>query len=178
MANWHHAPLHYVQEAGTYSVTGSTLYKQLFFRSRKRLDLLHDAFFGFASQPGWLPQAWSFFPNHYHFVASCQRSPTQLSLFLNELHSMTARELNAMDGVEGRVVWCQFWDTQITSQGSYLARLRYVHENAVHHRVVTDAEAYKWCSAAWFARNARPSFYRAVTAMKIDRVKIRDDFQW
>ena len=116
MGNWHHAPLHYVQEVGTYSVIGSTLYKQLFFRSRKRLDLLHDAFFNFAAQLGWRPQAWSFFPNHYHFVASCEQSPTQLPLFLNELHSMTAR---------------------------------------VHHRVVTDAEAYKWCSAAWFARNAR-----------------------
>ena len=177
MAEWHHAPIHRLTDAGVYCVTAATYQKALIFHTRKRLDLLHDTFFEFAEKFAWLPQAWSFFPNHYHVIATSPERPQTLSQFLNELHSSIGREINRIDGAEGRQVWYQFWDTRITNQGSYLARLRYVHENAVHHRVVARAENYRWCSASWFARMADSAFYRAVSNMKIDRVTIRDDFQ-
>jgi putative transposase len=175
--DWHHSPLHRLSDAGTYIVTAATHQKRLIFHTRKRLDLLHDTFFQFASKFSWEPQAWAFFPNHYHFIATSPDNPESLSRFLNELHSSTARAINAMDGVTGRTVWYQFWETRITTQGSYLARLRYVHENPVHHRVVPQAANYRWCSAAWFARTAGSALVRAVSAMKIDRVTIRDDFK-
>jgi putative transposase len=60
----------------------------------------------------------------------------------NEFHSASARELNRLDGEVGRRVWFQFWDTQLTSAGSYMARLKYVQENPVHHAVVEQAMNY------------------------------------
>jgi hypothetical protein len=42
---------------------------------------------------------------------------------------------------------------------------------------VTNAEEYPWCSASWFARTARPSFVSTVRNMKIDRVKVFDEFE-
>jgi putative transposase len=177
MPEWHHAPIHRLTNAGAYCVTGATYLKQRLFHSRKRLDMLQEMFFDFANRFDWLLQAWSLFPNHYHFVAFSERKPESLSRMLNEFHSASARELNRMEGLTGRKVWFQYWDTHLTIPGSYLARLRYVHENAVHHGVVARATNYRWCSATWFEMNASSGFYKAVSSVKIDRVSIVDDFQ-
>ena len=82
-----------------------------------------------------------------------------------------------MDGTPGRRVWYQYFDSHITYQRSYLARLKYVHQHGVHHRLVGDAENYPWCSASWFARKAKPSFCRTVAGFKIDRVNVMDPFE-
>ena len=49
-------------------------------------------------------------------------------------------------------IWHNFWDTELTYEKSYLARLNYVHQNAVKHGLVARACQYRWCSAAWFER--------------------------
>jgi hypothetical protein len=85
--------------------------------------------------------------------------------------------LNRIDGVSARRVWYQYWDTHLTIAGSYLARLKYVHENPVHHRIVDRAANYRWCSADWFERNASSAFYRALRGIRTDQVNIVDDFQ-
>ncbi|HVR39601.1 MAG TPA: hypothetical protein VMU84_10940, partial [Thermoanaerobaculia bacterium] len=54
--------------------------------------------------------------------------------------------------------------------------LRYTHENAVHHRLVTLATQYPWCSASWFERTAPQNFAQTVGRMKIDALKVFDDF--
>jgi putative transposase len=174
--DWHHAPLHRLTEAGAYIITAGTLHKARLFRTPKRLDMLERVFFETAARHDWLLQAWCLFSNHYHFVAYSETAKSSLSRFVNEFHSATARELNRIDGTPGRQVWFDFWDTHLTQQGSYLARLRYVHENAVHHRVVEHAPNYRWCSAGWFGRNATSAFYKAVCNTRIDRVNVIDDF--
>ncbi|HEY6138927.1 MAG TPA: transposase [Thermoanaerobaculia bacterium] len=171
--DWHHAPLHRLGDNGAYCVTAATLEKKHFFASRDRMDLLAERFFGFARRYDWRLQAWAFFPNHYHFIAIANHA-NSLTRLIGDFHSATAREVNRIDGTPGRKVWFQFWETHITNPGSYLARLKYVHENPVHHQIVDRAENYRWCSAGWFARNANSAFGRAVRAMKIDRVKMHD----
>ena len=88
----------------------------------------------------------------------------------------TAHALNARDAAPGRKVWFQYWDSRITYEASLLARLRYVHTNPAHHRVVSDPETYPWCSAAWFARSAPPAFVETVRRMKTDSLSVSDDF--
>ena len=177
MPDWHHAPIHRLNEAGAYCVTAGTYLKQKLFHTRKRLDMLQEFFFGFAKKFDWWLQSWSLFPNHYHFVGFNDKDPSTLGRVINEFHSASARELNKMDGQQGRKVWHQYWDTHLTTAGSYLARLKYVNENPVHHGVVDRATNYRWCSASWFERNAISAFIDAVSRMKIDRVSIVDDFQ-
>jgi REP-associated tyrosine transposase len=177
LPDWHHAPIHRLTEAGAYCVTGATYLKQRFFHRRTQLDMLQEIFFDCAKRLEWRLQAWSFFPNHYHFVAFSPENATTLAKLINEFHSATARELNRTERQVGHRVWYQYWDTHLTIAGSYLARLRYVHENAVHHGIVQRATNYRWCSADWFERNASSAFYKAVSVMKIDRVSIVDDFQ-
>ena len=73
-------------------------------------------------------------------------------------------------------MWYQFFDSHITYQRSYLARLKYVHENPVHHGLVDAARNYRWCSAAWFEREAHVAFQKTVASFKVDRIKVVDSF--
>ena len=157
-------------------VTAATYRKQHFFDTPSKLDLHQDTLFQLASRYGWLLQAWAVLPNHYHFVALTPSDPASLRRFINHLHSATARELNRIDQAPGRKVWFQYWDSPITFEKSYLARLNYVHRNAVHHGLVADPVAYKWCSAAWFQRTADRAFFRTVWAFPCDRLSVADDF--
>ena len=157
-------------------VTASTLHKQKVFRTNDQLDLLEGKLLTLAKQYGWQLEAWSVFANHYHFVARGSESSRPLKRFLTHLHADTARELNRMDDAVGRQVWFNFWDSQITFERSYFARLNYVHQNAVHHGLVHVANQYPWCSAAWFERSATPAQVKTIYSFKIDKLQIPDDF--
>jgi putative transposase len=84
--------------------------------------------------------------------------------------------LNRREGVKGRKVWFQFRDLKLTFESSWLARLRYTHENAVHHGLVHDAANYRWCSASWFSSSAPRSFVETVRRVKVDSINVYDDF--
>ena len=176
MKDWHHAPVHRLSAAGAYIVTAGTYEKVHYFREPERLTLVHDMLLSLAERYGWELQAWAIMSNHYHFVGTSPDDSLSLRALIRHLHSCTAIEVNRMDGTEGRKVWHAYWDTHLTYEKSFLARLNYVHQNPVKHGLVQMAEQYPWCSAAWFARTADPAFYETVTGFRIDRVNVGDDF--
>jgi putative transposase len=173
--DWPHAPLHRFNNAGIYFITGATLYKHHFYKAPAALDLLQDLLFARAKQYYCELQAWALFSNHYHLVLLSDVGEAVRDM-LARFHSDAAVAVNRHDGVSGRRVWYQFWDTQLTFEPSWLARLKYTHENAVHHRLVADARKYRWCSAGWFEENARPSLVQTLKGIKTDRVNVYDDF--
>lgn len=176
MCSWPHAPCHRFNSAGTYMVTGSTFNKQHLFRTFDDLDLLQKIFFELAEKYQWKLEAWALFSNHYHFIARSPENPNNLSPFMRHFHSSTARALNDLHQVPGRVVWYQYWDTQLTYYASYLARLNYVMQNPVKHGRVSAAEMYPWCSIHWFKQHSSSVQRAIVTNMKIDMVNVYDDF--
>lgn len=176
MTHWPHAPKHWLFEPGTYMVTAATFHKAHYFPGSERLDFLMDKLFECAREFGWILEAWSVFPNHYHFVARCPQEPATLKRLIGKLHMQSAKEANRLDGTRGRRVWYQFWDSHITYQASYLARLAYVHQNPVKHGLVADAREYRWCSARWFEDAAPRPFVQTVNSFKTDRVNVVDDF--
>jgi len=173
---WHHHPVHVFVPNSAYIITAGTFHKQHYFQGVERLRLLQEELFAAATAYGWELQGWALFSNHYHFIAYAPADATTLKLMLQRLHSATARAVNRMDSTLGRQVWFQFWDTCLTHERSYYARLNYVHNNAVHHGLVPVAEQYEFCSAAWFAANADPAFYRRVCSYRYGKIKIKDDF--
>ena len=62
------------------------------------------------------------------------------------------------------------------SERSYLARLNYVHQNAVRHGLVVVANQYAWCSAAWFEGEATPAMVKTLYGFKTDQINVPDDF--
>ena len=175
--DWPHAPIHRLSEKGTYIVTASTANKEHFFRGKEYLDLLETHLFTLAKNYGVLLEAWAIFSNHYHIVAHMTNAGDSLRNMIAELHSNSATDINRMDGVAGRNIWFNYWDTQLTYEGSYFARLNYVHHNPVKHGLVPRANEYPWCSAAWFERTATVAQVKTIYGMKIDRVKIDDDYE-
>ena len=176
MSDWPHAPVHKIDEKGTYMVTCGIYKKHHLLHDHQRLNLFMDKFFDLAQEFNWKLQAWAILSNHYHFIAVSPEAPETLRAFLHKLHSQTARALNQLDSTPGRRVWFQYFDTRITYQRSYLARLKYIHHNPVHHGIVKNASEYRWCSACWFEQNANTAFKKTVESFKTDTLKVNDEY--
>ncbi len=174
--DWPHAPVHRFNEYSAYMITGGTFDKKRLINTPAKLDLVQDLLFAWAREFSWMLQAWAVLANHYHFVALSSSKPDNLGVLIGRLHGRIGKELNALDGVKGRRVMYQYWDTEITYERSYLARLNYSHQNPVHHGVVKNASNYSWCSAPWFERTAQRSFVKTVYSFKTDRINVIDDF--
>ena len=131
---WPHAPTHQLCEGGTYFVTAGTYCKAHRFRGADRLRVLQRGLLTVARDFCWQIEAWAVFSNHYHFVAHSpagEEDATSLRPMLSRLHERTAKWLNRLDATPGRTVWHNFWETRLTYERSYLARLNYVHQNPV-----------------------------------------------
>lgn len=174
--DWPHAPIHRLDSSGIFIVTAATLLKQHLFPTAEKLTLLENTLLTLAKQYRWQLEAWAVFSNHYHFVGRSQLESENLQKFLKHVHADSARALNRLDEKSGRTVWFNFWETKLTYERSYLARLSYVHRHAVKHGLVAVANQYRWCSAAWFERVASPAMTKTIYDFKIDKLTIKDDF--
>jgi len=161
---------------GIYMVTAATLHKKPLFADAAKLTLLEHGLLSLAKQYQWQIEAWAVFTNHYHFVARRTDESASLKKVLKHLHADSARELNRLDCAIGRAVWFNFWETKLTYERSYIARLNYVHQNPVKHGLVTIANRYRWCSAAWFERTVSPATVKTIYSFKTDNLNIHDDF--
>lgn len=177
MSDWPHAPVHRLGDARCVIVTAGTYQKQHFFRSPDRLTFLQDTLLKTAQEYGWLLQAWALFSNHYHLITIAAPGSRPLDVFVQRFHAVTAIAMNAADGTPRRKVWFQYWDTLLTYEKSYLARLNYVLQNPVRHGLVQSAYDYPWCSASWFERTADKPFVREVHSFKTDKVNVIDQFE-
>lgn len=176
MEHWHHSPTHVFEPNQQYMVTAGTLHKQMLFKGEALLELLQKHLFSLCAKFRWELQAWALFPNHYHFIAKAPEDAKTLKTLIRHLHSLTARELNRLDGCSGRKVWFQYWDTCLTYEKSYYARLNYVMNNPVHHGLVPVASSYPFCSAGWFETEADQGFSNKVRSFRYDQVKVQDEF--
>jgi putative transposase len=177
---WPHAPEHRLSVRGTYFVSASTYLHEHHFRGKERLAVLHRGLLNVAARFGWQLEAWAVFSNHYHFVGHSPAdhdTATNLSQMLSLLHEKTAKWLNRLDGAPARKIWHNFRETRLTYEKSYLARLNYVHQNPVKHRLVSVANHYPWCSARWFERVATPAQVKTLYRFKTDQIKVPDEFE-
>ena len=171
-----HNPPHYFVPNAMYIVTGATLYNKRLLSDDKRKSLVCEILLERASYWGWNLEAWAVLENHYHFVGQAPENALTLGKFIKQLHSKSAVELNKLDKALGRKVWHNYWDTCITHETSYYARLHYVHLNPVKHGLIDRAEDYPFCSYRWFLEKADEDFQDTVMNQPIDRMDMFDDF--
>jgi len=120
--------------------------------------------------------AWAVMANHYHVIVSTMETSAPFSKLFGKLHTLSAKELNAVDNKPGRKVWHQYWDSKITFEKSYYARLNYVNMNPAHHGVTQNVDAYPWCSSFWFKKEYPASYCQTIENFKFDLLDIKDDF--
>ena len=163
--------------AGHLLTYGRNLSQRASLQRAERLKVLHRGLLIVARDFGWRLEAWAVFSNHYHFVGhSPDAGAENLAQMLGSLHEKTAKWINKLDDLAGREVWHNFWETRLTYKKSYLARLNYVHQNPVRHKLVLVANQYPWCSAGWFERTASPAQVKTIYGFKIDKLKVLDDY--
>jgi putative transposase len=172
--DWPHAPPHRLVEGGTFFLTVRCVEERHHFATPERRDFLQESLLNLATYYEWKMEAWAVLSNHYHFVAHSPNKPDSLSKFLRHVHGDTARYVNRLDGRAGRQVWHNFRETHLTYQNSYLARLNYTHQNAVHHRIVPVANQWRWCSAAKFEQSVTPAWCKTVYGFKFDQIDEED----
>ena len=178
-SGWHHAPVHKLDGRGAYMVTCGTYNKLPMLTTPERLSDFQAQLFAYAKKFDWQLQAWAVMSNHYHWVGLSPEKEIDarsLKTFVAQLHELSTKRLNRTDGVVCRRIWCNYWESRITFQTSYLARLKYVHDNPVHHGVALNAANYAWCSRDWLERTAKQAFVRQLDGFKIDAVNVPDDF--
>ena len=173
-----HNPPHYFVPNAIYMVTGSLLHNKHLLTDNKRKSLICEILFERAERWGWELEAWVVLENHYHFIARAPENALTLAKLMQQFHSKSAVELNKLDKTLGRKVWFNYWDTCITHETSYYARLHYVHLNPAKHGLVgaKRAEDYPFCSYRWFLEKADDDFRELVNNQPIDRVDVFDDF--
>jgi len=171
-----HNPPHLFRPRVIYMVTGGTLWKRFLLNSDAKKGHFCETLFRQATLLFWDVEAWAVLGNHYHFVAQAPEEATTLKSLIQRVHSITAKYINRLDNTSGRRVWYNYWDTCITYETSYLARLHYVHVNPVKHGLAARAADYPFCSYRWFEEWATPDFRHRVFAQPTDRVQVIDDF--
>lgn len=176
MSDWHHSPLHRLGTDGAYIVTASTRFKAQIYTNARKLAFLSDQIQILSQQYNLELEAWAAFSNHYHLIVRPHGTSAEFATYFKHLHATLSREANKWDSSPGRRVWYQYRDTKLTNQKSYLARFAYVLRNPVKHGLVTQPEQYPFCSAGWFARNARPAQRRMIESIPCDLVRIDDAF--
>lgn len=168
--------MHCITEQGVYMVTAGVYQKSMILNSPDKRSIVLSLLFRYAEQFRWHLQAWAIMGNHYHFVAVSPANAKSLRDLISRLHEYSAKKLNRIDGTPGRKVWHNYWESHITHQTSYLARLRYVHQNPVHHNAIDNASNYQWCSQEWLEQNAERSFVHTLSRFKTDRISLHDEF--
>ena len=96
--SWPHAPPHYFTAHGTYIITAATLHRKRLFDPGAKLDLLRNTTFEMARNYALVLQAWAFFANHYHLVASFENAKATHRDFVRHLHRELSTRLNRVNG--------------------------------------------------------------------------------
>ncbi len=176
--DWPHAPPHRLQLAGVYIVTARAAEARHLLAADGMKDWFQDKLHELAQEFGWRLEAWAILSSHYHFVGHSPRhadDATSLTAMVRKLHSLATTELNRRENQPGRTrLWQNFRDTHLTHQRSYLARLHYVHQNAVHHKLVAIGSDWKWCSAHAFKQAVTPAWLKTITSFKFDEIAMKD----
>ncbi len=175
--SWHHAPPHVFCPDVNYMLTAGTYGKERLFNTNEKLSVVEKTIISCLEKFEWSPIAWAVMSNHYHLIIrSPQKNSDNLKTMVKDIHTKSAIALNQMDGQKGRKVWFEYWDSCLTYENSYYARLKYVMNNPVHHGLVVNAEDYQHCSAGFFKFNADKGIRKRLETYSTDKLKIPDAF--
>ncbi len=169
-------PPHWFVPNAIYMVTGAVLYKQPLLNTDEKLANFCETLMERAKMLGWTLDAWFVMRNHHHFIGRSPEDASSLKSLIQAVHSINAKFVNRIDGMPGRKVWYNYWDSCIQSERSYRARLNYVIMNPVKHGLVQHPAEYQFSSYHWFFENTEPAFRQAVLLESTYDEKIEDDF--
>lgn len=173
-----HNPPHLFIPNTKYFVTGAILNHYKLLHSEKAKEKLFDYILKSAAHFDWNLEAWVILDNHYHLMLNAPENAETLSLLIGNIHRYSAIWLNKNVKVPDSAlkIWHNYWDTCVTYEKSYYARLNYIWFNPVKHGYVDGPE--KWKFGSYYERFKLEKEYliRVNKDFPCDKVKIVDDF--
>ncbi len=173
-----HNPPHLFRQNAKYFITGATYLKRRFLSQPEcKLHLLHSITKG-CKKYDWTLEDWVILDNHYHLMLQSPGSPETMSLLFNEIHKFTAIWLKKNISIlknKGKI-FHNYWDTCITYEKSYFARLNYIYFNPVKHGYVEIAEDYIFGSYHYRIKIEKGYLEEIKGKYPWDRVNVKDNF--
>jgi putative transposase len=172
-----HVPAHLFRAGGVYSVTVGTYRKRHYLHDAERKRQWLDSLQFVLQREQWQLTAWVVLDNHYHLIIHApERGADGLSGMFRDMHRFLATTWNKADEAPGRVIWYNYWDTCVDCEGSYYARVNYVHWNPVKHGIVADPRAYPFSSYRAYLAAQKEDVRRWEHEYPWGKLKIEDDF--
>lgn len=172
-----HAPPHLYRSGAKYFITASTFGRARILDDKSKEKLLLSLMKA-CSNHSWDLEDWVILDNHYHIMAASSEERTNLSAFVNEYHKFTAlfvkKHVPAATSLPK--IFNNYWDTCITFDKSYYARLNYLYHNPVKHGYVKNAEDYVWGSYYQRFRRAKAYVEKLKKDFPFDRVEVADNY--
>lgn len=188
-----HNPPHLFRSNAKYFITGSTYQKVPYLRSdRAKQRLLKSLFKGFTDYD-WKIEDWVILNNHYHLMVEAPSNAETLSKIIRDTHKFTALWIKKNINLESKEymecsdrvgtlhnkIFHNYWDTCITYENSYYARLNYIWSNPVKHGYVEDAAKWKFGSYYYRQQNSEDNTRKLNKIIKnylCDEVNVNDMF--
>jgi len=170
-------PPHWFRPKAKYFITGSTYQRKRHLCSDEAKQATLGTLFKSFTHYGWAIEDWVILDNHYHILAEAPEQAVTLSQAVNAFHKFSALWLKRHLGTlhDGRRIWYNYYDTCITYERSYFARVNYIWFNPVKHGYVLDPEDWKFGS--YYFRNLKGEpLETIVMSFPWNKVKIDDDF--
>jgi len=172
-----HTPPHLYRAGAKYFITASTYRKTRFFDDAAKEKLL-SSLFKACENHGWKLEDWVILDNHYHIMLDAPEGALNLSELVAEYHKFTAMIIkkDTQEAVTSKRIFNNYWDTCITYEKSYYARLNYLYNNPVKHGYVPHAQDYKWGSFYFRYRSDYKYIEKLIKEFPCDKISINDDF--
>lgn len=174
---YNHNPPHLFLPNTKYFITGSTYKHIRYLRDvESKHALLSSIKKGFEDE-GWILEDWVILDNHYHIMVNAPANPLSLGKIIKEIHRFNALWIKKhLDIPQRTIIWYNYWDSCITYEESYFARLNYIWFNPVKHSYVEDPE--DWIHGSYFLRIRNENEYLDMLKKRypFDKLKIGDDF--
>ncbi len=152
--NFTNRPPHIVRENGYYFITSRTVESQWFLRPDKYKSILLDVIHEKTTKFNYPLIAYAILNHHYHLIIDA-KDAKNLSKFMSELNGASSRKLNDADGVIGRKVWWNYFETFLANEEQFFTHLNYLHQNPIKHSLSKNFD-YKFSSyGAWVKKKGK-----------------------
>lgn len=173
-----HSPAHAFVPDMHYFVTASIYNSRRLLKESQSKSKLLEYMVKTLNHNNWVLEDWVILENHYHIMVKCRDNPEKLSKIFENIHKYSANWIskNVRESDEAIKIWHNYWDTCISYEHSYFARLNYIWMNPVKHGYVKHPEEWKFGSYFERFKKDREYLRTVSTQYPCNKVKVKDDF--
>ena len=160
-----------------YFITSSTLGRYAYLKTDNAKIAILQYLTKSLESFGWKLEDWVVLDNHLHFMVTAPKDSKTLPKVINNFYRFSANWLtnNNIRKIKSKY-FHNYWDTCITYENSYYARLNYIWFNPVKHGYVEYPEEWKFGSYFYRYKNEMQEMKTQREKYPFNQIKIEDSF--